>query len=204
MPKPAEIIAPSQLVLESIRKIARDTSFHAIYVFLMPDPVDGTISHRSFSFASRRGQFSNAGNQFVKQNMKQNRVRKNSKQFRTRLFRDYSSALFIDMSGKNEWHDDARKNALTIIGLLALEKMKRSYPKESISLPQKNGILLVTVAFGIHGEVLNYFAFSLNPHPKNKSGNLEDALSLMTAFVSTTMESFYDYKSKTIENRQVK
>jgi hypothetical protein len=199
MPKHAEIIAPSQLVLESIRKIARDTSFHAIYVFLMPDPVDGTITHRSFSFASRRGRLSNAANQFIKQNMKRNRAKKNSKQFRTRLFRDYSSALFIDMSGKNEWHDDARKNALTIIGLLAQENMRRSYPKESISLPKKNGILLVMVAFGIHGEVLNSFAFSLNPHPKNKSGDIEDALSLMTAFVSTTKEGFYDYKSKRLK-----
>jgi hypothetical protein len=204
MPKLAEIIAPSQLVLESIKKIARDTSFYAIYVFLMPDPVDGTIAHRSFSFVSRRGQFSNAANQFIKQNMKRRGAKKNSKQFRTRLFRDYSSALFLDMSGKNEWRDDARKSALTIIGLLALEKVKRSYPKQSISLPQKNGILLVMIAFGIHGEVLNHFAFSFNPHPKNKSGNVEDALSSMTAFVSTTMESFYDYKSKIIEGVKVK
>jgi hypothetical protein len=41
MPKLAEIITPSELVLESIRKIARETSFHAIYMFLMPDPVNG-------------------------------------------------------------------------------------------------------------------------------------------------------------------
>jgi len=198
MPKLAEIIAPSELVLESIRKIARDTSFHAIYMFLMPDPVNGTITHQSFLFVSRRGQFSNAANQFIKQNMKRRRVKKNSKKFRTRLFRDYSSALFLDMSGKNEWHDNARKNALTIIGLVALE---RTGP---ISLPQKNGILLVMIAFGIHGEALEYCAFSLNPHPKKKSDNIEWALRIMTEFVSTTMKGCYDYKSKTIEDMKVK
>jgi len=94
----------------------------------------------------------------------------------------------LDMNGKNEWHDDARKNALKIIGLLALEKMKQSSPSLSKSLPENNGILLVNVAFGIDGKVVNFFAQSHNPHPKNKSGNVEDAVSFMTAFVYATME----------------
>ena len=131
--------------------------------------------------------------------MKLNRVTKNSRQFRTRVLLSYLVALFTDMNGKNEWRDDARENALKIIGLLALERMKRSYPEDTISLPKKDGILLVMIAFDIHGNVLNNFAFSLNPDKNNKSGNVEEALSLMTAFVCTTMEKFYGYKSMTME-----
>jgi hypothetical protein len=49
MPKLAEIIAPSDLVLESIRKIARVTNFHAIYNKMAP--VDGRWPFRSISTA---------------------------------------------------------------------------------------------------------------------------------------------------------
>lgn len=199
MPKLVKIIEPSLLVLESIRKIARDTSVQAHYVFLMPDPAKGTITHRTFSFVARRGQFSAAAEQYIKQNMKINRASKNSRQFRTKVFLRYLAALFADMNGKNEWRDDARENALKIIGLLALERMKRSYPEDTIFLPKKNGILLVMIAFDVHGNVLNNFAFAVNPDKKNKSANVEEALSLMTAFACTTMEAFYGYKSTTLE-----
>jgi hypothetical protein len=126
MPKLVKIIEPSLLVLESIRKIARDTSVQAHYIFLMPDPAKGTITHRSLSFVARRGQFSAAAEQFIKQNVKNNRSTKNSGQFRTKVFLGYLAAFFAYMNGKNEWRNDARDNALKIIGLLALERMKRS------------------------------------------------------------------------------
>src|ERR1035437_4652821 len=103
MPKLTKIIAPSLLVLESTKKIVRDTSFQAIYVFLLPDLIDGTITHRSFSFYSRRGQFSAAANQFIKQNMRERKIAKNSKAFRTKIFQSYLSALFLDMTSKNIW-----------------------------------------------------------------------------------------------------
>jgi hypothetical protein len=80
--------------------------------------------------------------------------------------------------------------------LLALEKMKTSDPSRSKKLPKKNGILLVTVAFGVKGEVLRYLAFSLNPAPKNKFDHLESAVDLTAAFVYTTMEHCYKFHSK--------
>jgi hypothetical protein len=66
MPRIAKVSPPSQLVLESFRKIARDTTLQAVYVFLLPEPIEGTVTHRSFSFNTRREHFSAAAEQFIK------------------------------------------------------------------------------------------------------------------------------------------